>query len=411
MKVWILEIGEPLPLEPDVRLHRHGLFSKFLASQNVDVTWWTSSFSHAPKKHFVEHDELRVVDGVKMQFIRGPGYPRNISLARIRHNKHFASRFRELAEQSEQPDVIIAPIPIIEAAYEAVEYAKSRGVKVLADIRDLWPQELKERAPKPLQPLARLMLFQAYRKMSHFCKNADGIMGICDSYLQYGLDFAQRSRAPTDAVFHLGYSPQSVSSDKLSDARAWRDQQGLCTGALNICFFGTIGKYFDLATVIQAAREVQGQANIQWILCGDGSEAERFKKLAGDLPHVKFPGWVKAPQIQALMEKAHVGLAPYRKDAHMALPNKPFEYMSGGLAVLSSIKQELPDLLDAHKCGVSYTADSVSDLKDKVLRLYKDQDACRAMGDRGRKLFLKDFTTEQVFAKALNHIQAVAELK
>ena len=37
MKVWILEIGEPLPLEKDVRLLRYGQFSKWLAKQGDDV--------------------------------------------------------------------------------------------------------------------------------------------------------------------------------------------------------------------------------------------------------------------------------------------------------------------------------------------------------------------------------------
>ena len=54
MKISIVEIGEPLPLEENVRLLRYGNFCRYLASKGHEVTWWTSSFSHMPKKHLVD---------------------------------------------------------------------------------------------------------------------------------------------------------------------------------------------------------------------------------------------------------------------------------------------------------------------------------------------------------------------
>lgn len=53
MKLWFTEIGEPLPNEKDVRLHRYGMLTKALAALGHDVVWWTSSFSHAVKKKCV----------------------------------------------------------------------------------------------------------------------------------------------------------------------------------------------------------------------------------------------------------------------------------------------------------------------------------------------------------------------
>jgi hypothetical protein len=49
MKVWIVEIGEPLPVEHDVRLLRYGLLTKELAKYGHEVVWWTSSFSMLQK--------------------------------------------------------------------------------------------------------------------------------------------------------------------------------------------------------------------------------------------------------------------------------------------------------------------------------------------------------------------------
>ncbi len=396
MKIWILEIGEPLPLEKDVRLHRYGLFSRALAQAGHTVTWWTSSFSHAPKTHFAEHDQDLVIDDVHLKMIRGPGYTRNVSLARIRHNQHFAQRFRELAPTMERPDLILSPIPIIEAAKEAVAFARARKIAVLTDIRDLWPEELRDRAPRPLRWFARLLLTRAYRSMAYVCQNVTGIMGIAETYLQYGLHFAGRSLGPNDLFFPLGYSKQSVAPEKLQEALAWCAEQGLRETRFNICFFGTIGQFFDLDTVIAAARKLP---EMQFIIAGTGSDLERVRALGSECKNVLFPGWLDAPKIQAVMRLSKVGLAPYRRGANMALPNKPFEYMAGGLPLLSSIARELPELLSKYECGRSYQANSVDELCTQLKWFAANPEARVRMGQNAARLLDEQFATEKVFAR------------
>ena len=115
MKVWVVEIGEPLPVESGVRLHRYGEFTKYLVTQGHEVTWWTSTFSHAPKKNYFDRDFDKELDGVKVKFIFGKGYKRNVSLARMRHQKQFSKSFFKHAKDSIRngrvPDLIISPVP------------------------------------------------------------------------------------------------------------------------------------------------------------------------------------------------------------------------------------------------------------------------------------------------------------
>lgn len=410
MRIWILEIGEPLPLEPGVRLHRYGEFSRYLAKQpHVEVTWWTSSFSHAPKKHVVEDDDVQNWEGVELRLIRGPGYQRNVSLARIRHNQHFAARFQELADQAPRPDLIITPIPIIEAAFVASQWAAKHGIPVVVDVRDLWPQELVERAPRPFQFLAKLLLRRAYSQMSELCQRAHGIMGVSRSYRDYGLSFAQRRADDRDHVFYLGYSAQSPNPEALRQVEEKYGAEGLGEEKINICFFGTIGKFFDLETVIKAARELERRGrSVQWILCGDGSDRERVQALAADVKSIRWMGWVNAAQIRAIMKRCQVGLAPYRDGAHMALPNKPFEYMSGGLAIWSSIQEELPEFLEENQCGETYRASSSEQLIALVEQGLADPERLRVQGARGLQLFRERFTTDKVFADTLTYLQRVA---
>jgi len=408
LKIWILEIGEPLPLEPNVRLHRYGVFSKWLASQGHQVTWWTSSFSHAPKKNFVNENCQQVVDGVRMKFIFGKGYPRNISLARIRHQADFARQFLIQAEIEEKPDVILAPIPTIDGATAAVQFASKHGIPVIADIRDLWPDEIRDLAPSFARGLAEVFLIGAYRKLRYVCSEASAICGVSRSYLDYGLKHRQRRvEKSVDFIFPLGYSPQKIAPDKLGQAETWFANLKIPASSFVSCFFGTIGKFFDLSTVIESARDL-GE-DFYFVLGGDGSSLEQFREQARGLKNVLFPGWLDAAQIQVIMKHSAVGLAPYSREAKMSLPNKPFEYMSAGLPIVSSIQYELKEILAARKAGLSYWADSKLELCGALKTLEKDPDLRREMGLNSLNLFEQEFSTEKVFARSMLDIQRVVE--
>ena len=109
MNIWLVTIGEPVPVEEGVRdrLHRTGFFGRFLARHGHRVTWWTSTFDHFRKNHWVEEDrDLDSADGVRIRMVHGCGYRSNLSLARLRDHRQIAAKFAAMA-----PARIIATIP------------------------------------------------------------------------------------------------------------------------------------------------------------------------------------------------------------------------------------------------------------------------------------------------------------
>lgn len=409
MKLWFTEIGEPLPFETDMRLHRYGMLTQALAAMGHDVTWWTSTFSHAAKRHVFGGDRDETFNGVRIRLLHGPGYRKNVSFARIRHQKHFAARFIAAAEREPSPHLLVAPIPTLEAAEMAMRFAKARGVPIVTDIRDEWPEEFVDLAPKPLRWMARLALTGAFRRLEYVCRSADGIIGMSRRQLDYGLRYSGRQEGPNDGVFPHGYSTQPVDPVKVREARGWWSGQGVREGAFVACFFGTIGRFFALDAVIEAARALERRnLDFQFVLCGEGSNLGKYRRQAAGLRSVIFPGWVGAPQIAALMELSAVGLAPYDSGTRMSLPNKPFEYFAGGLPVVSSIEGELTGVLAEHDCGVTYQARSPEALVSALTALYADRSRARDMGRNGRRLLDREYATEIIFEKLNGHLTRVA---
>ena len=58
MKIWIVTIGEPLPIEKNKRLHRSGILMTYLQRAGHEVVWWTSTFEHVSKVHIYKQDKI-----------------------------------------------------------------------------------------------------------------------------------------------------------------------------------------------------------------------------------------------------------------------------------------------------------------------------------------------------------------
>ena len=147
--------------------------------------------------------------------------------------------------------------------------------------------------------------------MHYICQNATGIIGTSHRQLEYGLSFAGRAKNDNDEVFPHGYFSRKLSAEKTADATRWWKEKGIKEDAFVCCFFGTIGKFFDLTTVIKAAEILSKEFSIQIVLCGNGSGFKKYQKMAASVDSVYLPGWVDGPKITGLMQLSHVGLAPY----------------------------------------------------------------------------------------------------
>jgi glycosyltransferase involved in cell wall biosynthesis len=410
MKIWFFEIGEPLPLEPNVRLHRYGTLTRHLADLGHQVTWWTSSFSHAPKKHFVDEFTEMKFGKVDLKIIPGGGYKKNISLKRIQHYKLFAAQIRQRITKHPPPDVIVAPIPAIEISTEIINHPHLKSVPIVVDIRDLWPDEFVNLVPPFVQPLAKLALFSKYSQLTKVCDRAAGMTGVSQNCVDYGMKHRKALRSIPSRVMPIGYDRKEHPKEQYASAtKKWKDL--LDPDAFILCFFGTIGRFFNMDTVIEAARNFQkAEIKVQFVLCGDGSNLSAYKEKAKDLAGVIFPGWVNGVEIAALMECADAGLAPYREGVAMKMPNKPFEYFSGNLPVISSISGEIEVLIKAHKCGLRYSANDPESLMEAINHYRLNPEAAAAAGDNARNLLESQFTSEKIakqwetfLVEVLNH--------
>ena len=421
MRIWLVTIGEPVPVDDGSRdrLHRTGYLAHFLADHGHDVVWWTSTFDHFRKKHLFESDTDVEVNGhFVIRLLKGCGYRSNLSYSRVKDHRQVAARYAELARQvADGPDIIVSALPTIELCDESVRFGRERGVPVVLDMRDMWPDIFVSSVPGPARPPARLLLGPMFRQAARACANATAICGITEAFVGWGLRRGNRTAGPLDRAFPMGYLTKPPSAESIRDAEEFWDGLGIKadSGEFVACFIGAVGRQFDLETVIRAARDLRRRGKqARFVLCGSGDMLERYRRLAGDEPSVMFPGWVDSAQIHVLMRRASVGIDPMmdRYDFLATINNKAIEYMSAGLPVVSSpARGVLFDMLRDHRCGVSYNDGDSGGLADVLAGLIDDSGRLTEMAANSAQLFESTFTAERVYAEMMAYLEEVAAAK
>jgi glycosyltransferase involved in cell wall biosynthesis len=411
MNFWLLHVGEDLPIDESPRLYRYGYLAQALMRAGHRVTRWAPTFHHYRRRQRASTDaEIAVASNYSIQLVYAPGYRRNVSLARVRSYRALARRFAVLAKETDAPDLIVAAIPSLEWCSAAVEFGRIHKVPVVVDVRDLWPDIYLTALPRPLRPVGRLALTGLYRQTRRTLLSARAIAAVSESYLNWSLALAGRPRSPVDCVIPLGYESSPTSSDELGSARRWLLQRGVDPKKTICLFAGCFEKSYDVETIVSAARIARQRERdeIQFVLCGDGSKLADVRKRARDLNNVVLLGRVNTAKMSAALSLADIGLAAYSASALQSLPNKVFEYLANGLAIVSSLRGEVAQLLERHECGITYRAGDAIDLARQIIALAADRSRRELLQRNARQLWWNEYQCDEVYDRFAAQLQSIA---
>lgn len=413
MKVWLITVGEPLPIDASgLRLLRAGMLAARLVKQGHEVIWWSSAFDHHLKLlRSPGYQEVAYQAGYQIHLLPGRPYSRNVSWQRIMNHREIALAFRAHASTQPRPDVILASFPTIELCLEATEYGLQHQTPVVLDVRDLWPDAFLDLVPQRLKPLVRLVLSRMYRETRQAFHKAAHVIGITEDFVDWALNKAGRPRSSRDRAFPLAYKADGVDPRYLQAEVGRLKVMGVKEGVFRVVFFGTLGRQFDIDTLIAAARLLRGKP-VQFVICGSGDKLEYYKSITLDTENILLPGWVSGATIQALMQTAQAGIAPYVITQNFVsnVPNKIVEYLSGGLPVITCLTGEVPRLLETYNCGLVYESGSAEKLAQVIEKLMADEPTRKKMAVNARQAFEARFNADHVLDEMISYLQSLVKV-
>jgi len=407
MRIWLVTSGEPIPHD-NSRPHRTGILSGMLADKGHDVLWWTTAFDHQKKQYIFKKNTKKKIRDFLSIFYLYPrtSYSKNISINRLINHYQVGKNFRIESKNLDKPQLIFCSYPTIDLAYECVKFGKENNVKVIIDIRDLWPDIFLNSFTILLRPLIKLCLKKYFLKKKYIFSNCYSITAISQKYLDFSKNNSNNLNLKNDNIFPLGYHKSEIFQIDDLESKKILDHLRLSKKNFNIWFIGTFGLTYDISTVIRAASILMTtHPRINFIITGDGEKMEIWKQMSKGLKNVFFTGWVGEKEISCISSISNIGLMAYKKEAPQGLPNKIFEYMAHGLPILSSLNTESRKFIEEHKIGLYYESSNFNDLVFQIKKLFQNKKLINNMAKNCKFVFETEYSSEIIYKNLISFLE------
>lgn len=127
--------------------------------------------------------------------------------------------------------------------------------------------------------------------------------------------------------------------------------------------------------------------------------------------NVEFLGHLPYFHIMPLIAESTVGIVTYLPHANnvVCLPNKLFEYMSCGTAVIASNFELYQEIVEKSDCGYTVDPTNPEDIAEKITLLLSNEIKCETYGLNGKKAVLSEYNWHVEEKKLINFYQRIIE--
>lgn len=144
-------------------------------------------------------------------------------------------------------------------------------------------------------------------------------------------------------------------------------------------------------------------------------EKEIMKKVEelGLRKKIVFKGKVPYEEVRHYLEKASIGILPYLPVPNhlVCLPNKLFEYMASGVAVVASDFSNYRRVIKNCQCGVLVNPESPESIAEGILYLLKNKNITQKMQMNGLKMFESTYNWEEEEKKLIDFYESLLKGK
>lgn len=364
-EAWIINHYAVAPDMPGVT--RHFSIAREMVRKEIEVKIFAADQGvHNPSKP-LKRKRLSLatkenIEGIEFFWLRSKSYTKNdwrrgLNLLSFAINSFLVNLFRH------KPDLMIVSSPHLLALAAGVLLAKIRGIKVVVELRDIWPRALLELSENRYQSAA-FSLLKLIEKYAY--KNAYGFIAVSQGIVDY-----LRDKGVGDKEILL--VPNGVDFNMFKetyDKQEARKKLGLPLGRFIAMYVGVHGPANSLDTILDAAA-MPSDGSPLFVLVGDGIEKRRLVSLKEQkgLNNVIFLGpypKIRMPEIMECADTLIITLRDVDVFKYGISPNKFFEYMAARKPIVCAVAGEIGRVVEANRCGVAVRPEEPGELMSAV---------------------------------------------
>jgi glycosyltransferase involved in cell wall biosynthesis len=287
-------------------------------------------------------------------------------------------------------DVIIArDLPLCPTAIMA---GRALRIPVVLDMAENYPAMMREiwdaGRQKPWDVLVRNPRIVA--AVEQWClPRVDRVLVVVE---ESGARLERDLGIPRERIAVVSNTPPRARAASAGGARRERD-------VVEVVYLGLLELPRGVGELLEAgALCLQRGARIHLTIVGDGRDGDILRERAARVGldgSVQFTGRLDHADALAAVAAADVGVVPHHADEawNTTIPNKLFDYMAAGLAVISSDAEPPARVLRETGAGVVFRSGDAASLRDAILSLL-DPAVRAAMGAAGQTAIRERFNWE-----------------
>lgn len=361
----------------DVRVNSK-IAASFL-SRGYQVSWV------GPRSSYFT-DSVRVDDRIDYRFVK-PNRSRLDRLAASRRVKRAALSLAPV-------DWWYSPDP--DAAEVCISLARERGGQVLFDVHEVFHGALLDRYLFGRQ--GAIVRRYVRRRVARTCQQSDLVIGVNRSVLEPYVDDWSRACIVRNCAPMWFSEGTGALNDSPGRLKVMHGKALLSNGTPTV-----------LAALEVMQQTAQAPRVVMFAGMGRG-KAVYSTSLGGQLDKLRLAGLVELREgvphreVPALLASCDVGMVAYGRGlGEDSLPNRLFEYMATGLAILApSYAREICEIIIAEDIGLTADFDDPWDVSRALEWVAEHPDEIRAMGRRARAAFLTRYHWDAEFDRLID---------
>ena len=247
-----------------------------------------------------------------------------------------------------------------------------------------------------------------YRRADRIMVNSPGFIAHVESVALSG---GHSPKSKGRGVWRVELIPNGADPsmfDPFNDGADFRNTNHLEDKFVAL-YAGAHGMSNDLNVVLDAAKLLLDEKKIQIVLLGDGKEKPALQARAAQmrLSNVSFVSSVpksEMPDALAAVDACIAILKPL-EEYKTTYPNKVFDYMAAGRAVVLAIDGVIREVVEAADCGIFSTPGDAEKMAEIIKYFFANHDRTRNMGLSGRKYLEQNFSREAVGEKLVASLE------
>jgi len=401
------------PDQTGIAVYTTGM-AEYLAQTGHQVTVHTG-FSYYPmwrkaaadRHRWHRREEVNKVS-LRRSYLYVPASPSPIR--RMLHEASFALTSFLSYLFAPRADVTIVVTPPLPGAMPLLLAARLKRSRSILHVQDLQPDvavNLGMLGRGPLTSFLYALERQTYAQADYISSISHGM-----------LEAIKAKGVPQDKLFLFRNWANDSTVRPRDRATAYREEWGLGEKFV-VLYSGNLGVKQGLEMMLDAAQRLVHQADIVFVIVGDGGERDR---LIGDarrrrLTNVIFKPLQPFAQLEALLATADVSAIPQRPGVNdIVMPSKLGNILASGrpLIVAADAGTELETMVRSAGCGHCVEPGNARAMARAVLRLRGSPEECARLGLNGIKLTQTSLSEHAVlsqFAAKLEEITRDAGLE